>query len=58
MSAIILMKISCSFKDSPNGLYVSLTSFLGLNKGYAMWYYKKTSYAVYLHIKRTKKEVI
>ncbi|KAM0730160.1 Ubiquitin carboxyl-terminal hydrolase 5 [Formica fusca] len=43
--------------DSPTGLYVSLTSFLGLNKGYAMWYYKKTSYAVYLHIQRTKKEI-
>lgn len=46
------------FKDSPTGLYVSLTSFLGLNQEHVMWYYNKTSYPVYLHIKRTRKEVI
>lgn len=55
---IILMKISSSFKDSPTGLYVSLTSFLGLGQEHVMWYYDKTSYPVYLHIKRTRKEVI
>lgn len=43
--------------DSPNGLYVSLTSFLGLSQEHVMWYYNKTSYPVYLHIKRTRKEI-
>ncbi|CAL1686614.1 unnamed protein product [Lasius platythorax] len=43
--------------DSPTGLYVSLTSFLGLGQEHVMWYYDKTSYPVYLHIKRTRKEI-
>lgn len=45
-------------QDSSSGLYVSLTSFLGLSQEHVMWYYNKTSYPVYLHIKRTRKEVI
>ncbi|GAB1862828.1 Ubiquitin carboxyl-terminal hydrolase [Camponotus japonicus] len=43
--------------DSPSGLYVSLTSFLGLSQDHVMWYYNKTLYPVYLHIKRTRKEI-
>lgn len=43
--------------DSSSGLYVSLTSFLGLSQEHVMWYYNKTSYPVYLHIKRTRKEI-
>ncbi|XP_050444906.1 ubiquitin carboxyl-terminal hydrolase 5 [Cataglyphis hispanica] len=43
--------------DSPTGLYVSLTSFLGLGQDHVMWYYNKSSNPVFLHIKRTKKEI-
>ncbi|XP_029173913.1 ubiquitin carboxyl-terminal hydrolase 5 isoform X2 [Nylanderia fulva] len=43
--------------DSDTGLYVSLTSFLGLGQEHVMWYYSKTSYPVFLHVKRTRKEI-
>lgn len=45
------------FKDSPTGLYVNLTTFLGLGQDHVQHYYQLTNNPVFLHIKRTKKEV-
>jgi ubiquitin carboxyl-terminal hydrolase 5/13 len=47
----------CFDQESENGLYVSLTSFLGFGKDYVERYYQKTKHAVFLHIKRDKIEV-
>ncbi|KAG7204041.1 hypothetical protein KM043_001900 [Ampulex compressa] len=43
--------------DTVTGLYVSLTTFLGLGQDHVMRYYNLTKNAVYLHIKRIKKEI-
>ncbi|KAG5683961.1 hypothetical protein PVAND_013216 [Polypedilum vanderplanki] len=43
--------------ESDDGLYVSLTSFLGFSKDHVERYYQKTKNAVFLHIKRVKTEI-
>ncbi|XP_073842535.1 ubiquitin specific protease 5 [Musca autumnalis] len=40
--------------ESPTGLYVSLTSFLGFGEEYAVKYAEKTGNCVFLHIRREK----
>lgn len=46
-----------SFKDTCTGLYVNLTTFLGLGQDYVQHYYQLTENPVFLHIKRRRKEV-
>nr|XP_031833374.1 ubiquitin carboxyl-terminal hydrolase 5 [Nomia melanderi] len=43
--------------DSPTGLYVNLTTFLGLGQDHIQRYYLLTKNPVFLHVKRTKKEI-
>ncbi|XP_076283534.1 ubiquitin specific protease 5 [Lasioglossum baleicum] len=43
--------------DSLTGLYVSLTSFLGLGQDFVQHYYELSKNPVFLHIKRTKEEI-
>lgn len=54
-------KDECVFSyDNPEtdtGLYVSLTSFLGLGHQHVQWYYEKTGDAVFLHLRRERYEV-
>ncbi|VEN49930.1 unnamed protein product, partial [Callosobruchus maculatus] len=54
-------KDECVFSfDNPEletGLYVSLSTFLGLGRDHVERYFRKTKHAVYLHIKRLKTEV-
>lgn len=40
--------------ETPTGLYVSLTTFLGFGRDYVFDYYKKTGNSVFLHIYREK----
>lgn len=40
--------------ESPTGLYVSLTSFLGFGENYVKKYAEKTGNCVFLHIRREK----
>lgn len=44
--------------DSPTGLYINLTTFLGLGQDHVSRYYELTKNPVFLHIKRTKKEIV
>ncbi|XP_014607776.1 PREDICTED: ubiquitin carboxyl-terminal hydrolase 5 isoform X2 [Polistes canadensis] len=44
--------------DSPTGLYISLATFLGLGQDHVLHYYRLTHNPVFLHIKRTKKEIV
>ncbi|XP_074038591.1 ubiquitin specific protease 5 isoform X1 [Leptinotarsa decemlineata] len=54
-------KDECVFSfDNPEtdtGLYVSLTTFIGLGRNHVERYYRKTGHAVFLHLKREKYEV-
>ncbi|XP_015606873.1 ubiquitin carboxyl-terminal hydrolase 5 [Cephus cinctus] len=43
--------------DSETGLYVSLTSFLGLGRDHVERYSNLTGYHDYLHIRRTRKKI-
>lgn len=43
--------------ESPNGLYVSMSSFFGFGEAYVEGYFKKTHNAVFLHILREKREL-
>ncbi|KZC06438.1 PREDICTED: ubiquitin carboxyl-terminal hydrolase 5 [Dufourea novaeangliae] len=43
--------------DSPTGLYVNLTTFLGLGQDHLERYYQLTENPVFLHIKRRRKEI-
>lgn len=54
---IVLFFYDVFYQESAEGLYISLTSFLGFGKDYVERYYQKTKHAVFLHIKRTKTEV-
>nr|XP_023023126.1 ubiquitin carboxyl-terminal hydrolase 5 isoform X2 [Leptinotarsa decemlineata] len=53
-------KDECVFSfDNPEtdtGLYVSLTTFIGLGRNHVERYYRKTGHAVFLHLKREKYE--
>lgn len=49
--------LSYDTPESDTGLYISLTTFLGLGRDYVDLYYKKTKHAVFLHYLRTKKEI-
>lgn len=53
----MLISIISVLQDSPTGLYVSLTSFLGFSSKYVEGYFKKTGNAVFLHILREKIEI-
>ncbi|XP_076234038.1 ubiquitin specific protease 5 isoform X2 [Calliopsis andreniformis] len=44
-------------KDTSTGLYVSLTTFLGLGQDHIQHYYQLTKNPVFLHIKRRRKEI-
>ena len=44
-----------SLQESVEGLYVSLSSFLGFNREFVELHYQKTREPLYLHIKKTKK---
>ena len=44
-------------QESENGLYVCMNTFLGLGRKHVEWYHRKTGNAVFLNIKRTRKEV-
>ncbi|CAH1179098.1 unnamed protein product [Phaedon cochleariae] len=54
-------KDECVFSfDNPEtdtGLYVSLTSFIGLGRDHVQRHYQKTGEVIYLHIRREKHEV-
>ncbi|XP_018573287.1 ubiquitin carboxyl-terminal hydrolase 5 [Anoplophora glabripennis] len=54
-------KDECVFSfDNPEtdtGLYVSLSSFIGLGRDHLERYFRKTGQAVYLHLRREKHEV-
>ncbi|KAF5272753.1 hypothetical protein FQA39_LY07780 [Lamprigera yunnana] len=54
-------KDECIFSfDNPEtetGLYVSLTSFLGLGREHVERYYNKSKHAVFLHIRRERHEI-
>lgn len=43
--------------DTSTGLYVNLTTFLGLGQDYVQHYYESTKNPVFLHIKRKRKEI-
>lgn len=43
--------------DTPTGLYVSLATFIGLGQDHVLRYYQQTGNPVFLHVKRTKKEI-
>ncbi|CAK9822790.1 Ubiquitin carboxyl-terminal hydrolase 5 [Anthophora retusa] len=43
--------------DTPTGLYVNFTTFLGLGQDYVQHYYQLTENPVFLHIKRRRKEI-
>ncbi|EZA52425.1 ubiquitin carboxyl-terminal hydrolase 5 [Ooceraea biroi] len=43
--------------ETPTGLYVSLTSFVGLGQDHVLRYYQQTGNPVYLHIRRIRREV-
>ncbi|XP_014477769.1 PREDICTED: ubiquitin carboxyl-terminal hydrolase 5 [Dinoponera quadriceps] len=43
--------------DTPTGLYVSLTTFVGLGQDHVLRYHRQTGNPIFLHIKRTKKEI-
>ena len=42
--------------ESPTGLYICLTRFLGVGRSYLEKYNQRTGSQIFLHIKRTKKE--
>ncbi|XP_043283327.1 ubiquitin carboxyl-terminal hydrolase 5 [Venturia canescens] len=42
--------------ETETGLYISLTSFLGLGQDHVQRYYEATKHPVFLHVKRNKKE--
>ncbi|XP_035728148.1 ubiquitin carboxyl-terminal hydrolase 5-like [Vespa mandarinia] len=44
--------------DTTTGLYINLTTFLGLGQDHVLHYYQLTNNPVFLHIKRTKKEIV
>ncbi|KAK6620294.1 hypothetical protein RUM44_006695 [Polyplax serrata] len=48
--------LSYDTPESENGLYISLTTFMGFGKDYVDLYYNKTKHAVFLHYLRTKTE--
>lgn len=43
--------------DTPTGLYVNLITFLGLGQDHVLRYYRQTGNPVFLHIRRTRKEI-
>ncbi|XP_030746487.1 ubiquitin carboxyl-terminal hydrolase 5 isoform X1 [Sitophilus oryzae] len=43
--------------ESPTGLYIGLTTFIGLGRNHVERHFKKTGEAVYLHLKRICREV-
>ncbi|XP_019864761.2 ubiquitin carboxyl-terminal hydrolase 5 isoform X1 [Aethina tumida] len=43
--------------ETPTGLYVSLSTFIGLGQDYVEHYYSRTGDAVFLHLRREKEEV-
>lgn len=43
--------------DTFTGLYINLTTFLGLGQDYVQHYYELTKNPVFLHIKRRRKEI-
>lgn len=44
-------------KESPNGLYINMTTFVGLGQDHVDNYFQKTNNPVFLRLKRLKKEV-
>ena len=44
-------------QETGTGLYVCMSTFLGLGKKYVEWFFNKTGNAVFLHIRRIRKEV-
>ncbi|XP_013780596.1 ubiquitin carboxyl-terminal hydrolase 5-like isoform X1 [Limulus polyphemus] len=56
-----VFKDECVFSfetpDSENGLFICLNTFLGFGHNHVERHYQKTGNAVYLHIKRIKKEL-
>lgn len=53
-----LKRISTFFQETDTGLYVSLSSFLGLGKDHLERHFRKTGESVYLHLRRERREVI
>ncbi|XP_032667917.1 ubiquitin carboxyl-terminal hydrolase 5 [Odontomachus brunneus] len=43
--------------DTPTGLYISLTTFIGLSQDHVLRYHQQTGNPIFLHIKRIKKEI-
>ncbi|KAG8231725.1 hypothetical protein J437_LFUL013189 [Ladona fulva] len=56
-----IYKDECVFSfdtpESETGLYLCLKTFLGVGRDYLDLFHQKTGNSVYLHIKRTKKEI-
>lgn len=51
------MEFTFISQETPTGLYVSLTTFLGFGHEYVEGYFRKTGNAVFLHIYREKIEL-
>ncbi|EFN75726.1 ubiquitin carboxyl-terminal hydrolase 5 [Harpegnathos saltator] len=43
--------------DTPTGLYISLSTFVGLGQDHVLRYHQQTGNPVFLHLKRTRKEI-
>lgn len=48
---------NCCPQETPTGLYVSLTTFLGFGRSHVDQYARHSGHAVYLHIRRERHEV-
>ena len=51
------LNIIVCLQETETGLYVCLNTFLGFGKRYVEKYFRKTGNGVFLHIRRTRKEV-
>ena len=52
---VVLCCVDIVRQESKGGLYVSLSSFLGVSEKFLDLHYQKTKEAIYLRIKKTKK---
>lgn len=57
MNTILKSILHSNLQETETGLYVCMSTFLGLGKKYVEWFYNKTGNAVFLHIRRIRKEV-
>ena len=53
----LVTHVWCKLQECETGLYVCMSSFLGFGKNHVERYYRRTGNAVYMHMRRIKKEV-